>query len=70
MHQDPWTGLGMDNAGVHAGFLAAAIDDWRSGRTSEDDAFRMYRQRRDEHALAGFEFTAEYGRDLSRLRGG
>jgi len=70
MHQDPWTGLGMDNAGVHAGFLAEAIDDWRSGRTSEDEAFRTYRARRDEHALAGFDFTAEYGRDLSRLRSG
>lgn len=70
MHQDPWTGLGMDNAGVHAGFLAQAIDDWRSGRTSEDEAFRTYRARRDEHALPGFNFTAEYGRDLSRLRSG
>lgn len=63
-------GLGMDNAGVHAGFLAQAIDDWRSGRTSEDEAFRTYRARRDEHALPGFNFTAEYGRDLSRLRSG
>src|SRR5262245_28593233 len=69
MHQDPWTGLGMDNAGVHAGFLAEAIDDWRSGRASEDDAFRACRRGRDEHALAGFDFTADYGRDLPRLRG-
>lgn len=67
MHQDPWTGLGMDNAGVHAGFLAEAIDDWRSGRTSEDEAFMTYRMRRDEHALPGFDFTAEFGRDLARL---
>ena len=70
LQQDPWTGFGMDNAGVHAGFLAEAIDDWLSGRSSEDDAFRTYRMRRDQHALPGFDFTAEYGRDLTRLRSG
>ena len=32
LHQDPWTGNGMDNAGVHATFLAEAIDDWLAGR--------------------------------------
>ena len=68
MHQDPWTGLGMDNAGVHAGFLAEAIHAWRSGTATEDVAMRTYGLRRDEHALPGFEFTADYGRDLSRLR--
>lgn len=67
MHQDPWTGFGMDNAGVHAGFLAAAIDDWLAGRTTEDAALEMYRERRDEHAIPGFEFTADHGRDLSTL---
>lgn len=67
MHQDPWSGLGMDNAGRHAGFLAAAIDDWLTGRATEASAFDTYRQRRDEHALSGFDETARYGRDLSLL---
>jgi flavin-dependent dehydrogenase len=66
MHQDPWTGLGMDNAAVHAAFLAEAIDEARSGRASEVDAFGTYRIRCDEHALGGFDYTAATGRDLSR----
>jgi flavin-dependent dehydrogenase len=65
LQQDPWTGLGMDNAGIHAGFLAHSIDDWLTGRTSEEEAFAHYTARRDEHALPGFELTAELGRDLS-----
>ena len=67
MHQDPWTGLGMDNAGVHATFLADAIDDWLSGRTSEADAFATYHRRRDDHALEGWRGTAAAGRDLAQL---
>lgn len=69
MHQDPWTGLGMDNAGVHATFLAEAIDRWLSGRSSETDAFADYARRREEHALDGFNSTARLGRDLSQLVG-
>lgn len=65
--QDPWTGLGMDNAGVHATFLAEAIDHWLSGRRPEADAFAAYAERRAEHALEDFEYTATYGRDLSQL---
>ena len=67
MHQDPWTGLGMDNAGIHATFLAEAIHAWLSGRLSEREALDNYRRRRDEHALPGFEETATLGRDLSQL---
>jgi flavin-dependent dehydrogenase len=65
MHQDPWSGLGMDNAGMHASFLADAIDDWFCGRATEAEAMDRYRRRRDEHALPGFEETAALGRDLS-----
>lgn len=67
--QDPWTGLGMDNAGMHAAFLAEAIDAWLSGRVTETEAFGEYHRRRDEHALPGFAMTADYGRDLSVLAG-
>ena len=67
LHQDPWTGNGMDNAGVHATFLAGAVDDWLSGRVSETEAFARYHARRDEHALADFWETVELGRDLRRL---
>jgi menaquinone-9 beta-reductase len=67
LHQDPWTGLGMDNAGVHATFLADAIDDWLRGRSTEATALETYRNRRDDHALEDFEITARAGRDLSAL---
>ena len=67
MNQDPWSGLGMDNAGIHATFLADAISEWLSGRSDEATAFAAYRERRDEHALAGFDFTANLGRDLRGL---
>lgn len=67
MVQDPWTGLGMDNAATHARFLAEAVDGWLAGRVTEGDALAAYARRRDEHALDGFEFTADLGRDLSRL---
>lgn len=67
--QDPWTGFGMDNAGIHATFLAEAVDDWLAGRRPEPAAFATYAQRRDDHALDGFAYTADFGRDLSRLLG-
>ncbi len=67
LHQDPWTGNGMDNAGVHATFLAAAIDDWLSGRVPEGEAFARYHAQRDEHALTDFRETVELGRDLRQL---
>ena len=67
LNQDPWTGLGMDNASIHACFLAEAIDAWLAGRLDEGAAFEAYARRRDDHALPGFEWTAEHGRDLSTL---
>jgi flavin-dependent dehydrogenase len=68
MHQEPWTGLGMDNAALHATMLADAIDDALSGREDEAAAFSRYHRELDEHALAGFHETAELARDLDRLR--
>jgi flavin-dependent dehydrogenase len=59
LHQDPWTGLGMDMASTHAAFLADTI----AGGTSLD----RYREARDEHALAAFEETVTLARDLSAL---
>ena len=53
--------------GVHATFLAAAIDDWLAGRVSEAEAFARYHAQRDEHALADFRETVELGRDLRQL---
>lgn len=66
--QDPWTGLGMDNAAIHATLLAETLDAVLSGRTPEHDAMADYHRRRDEHALAGFRMTSTLGRDLNSLR--
>lgn len=64
LHQDPWSGHGMDNAGIHAAFLAEALQDWLSGAASEQDALGRYHQRRDEDALAGYSMTVIKSRDL------
>ena len=57
----------MDNAGVHATFLAEAIDDWLSGRHPEDEAFDGYHVRRDDHAMTDLRETVDLGRDLRQL---
>lgn len=67
LHQDPWTGLGIDMASTHATFLADAVSDWLLGRATEEEAIHRYRKARDEHALAGFTETVTLARDLSVL---
>lgn len=64
LHQDPWTGLGMDNAATQAVFLAEAVMAWLRGDATEADVFEGYHRRRDEAAVPGFAFTASVGRDL------
>lgn len=66
IHQDPWTGLGIDMAGVHATFLLDAILDWTAGRTDQQSALRVYQQRRDEHALIPFRETVALAADLRK----
>ncbi len=68
MHVDPWTGEGMDNAAVHATFLAEALDDALAGRASETDALADYHRKRDEHALESMHENIRLGRDLNLLR--
>ncbi len=68
MHQDPWTGLGMDNAAMHATFLAEAVAGILSG-TDESLAWAEFHRRRDEHAMTGFHETADLARNLNALRG-
>lgn len=68
MHVDPWTGEGMDNAAVHATFLAEALEDVLAGRVHERDALAVFHRRRDAHALAGMRENVRLGRDLNLLR--
>ncbi|HYO49519.1 MAG TPA: NAD(P)/FAD-dependent oxidoreductase [Chloroflexia bacterium] len=67
MHQDPWTGLGIDMAGVHATFLAEALLSWFGGSESEADALAKYHARRNEHCMPGYHQTVALGRDLRQL---
>ncbi len=68
MHQDPWSGEGMDHAAAHAGFLTEAIDEVLSGRRGEVEAMASYHSRRDEHALEDLHETTDLATDLNRLR--
>jgi menaquinone-9 beta-reductase len=68
MHQDPWTGVGMDLAGVHATFLAEALLAWLGGDTTESKALADYHRRRNEHALPTYRFTTSIARDLRQFR--
>lgn len=64
LHQDPWTGLGMDMAGTHAAFLADEITAWLRGDATEADALAAYHRRRNKTALEGYRFTVDGARDL------
>jgi 2-polyprenyl-6-methoxyphenol hydroxylase-like FAD-dependent oxidoreductase len=67
IHQDPWTGLGIDMASMHATFLTEALLAWFGGELSEQDALALYHQRRNDHALDGYHQTITLARDLRQL---
>ena len=67
LHQDPWSGRGMDCAGVHATFLAEALAGILNKQRPEEEAFREYHRRRDEHALENYRETVRLAKDLSQL---
>ncbi len=67
LHQDPWTGEGMDNAATSAVYLAEAITAWLAGHVSQADALAGFQTRRDEQLLDGFEECTSLARDLSQL---
>ena len=70
IHQDPWTGRGIDFATTHATFLAEALLDAAAGGNTERDAMLGYHERRDEHGLPGYRETTEFAADISRLSEG
>lgn len=64
MHQDPWSGVGIDKAAVHAGFLADELARWFAGDAAEEEALAAYRARRDADGLASYHLTVARSRDL------
>jgi len=64
MHQDPWSGLGIDKATVQATFLADTLGRWFGGGASEGEALAEYHARRDADGLASYRFTVERSKDF------
>lgn len=65
--QDPWSGQGMDMAGIHATYLADALIGWLVDGIPEAEALDGYHARRNEHGLPVFENTTSLATDLSRI---
>jgi flavin-dependent dehydrogenase len=63
MHQDPWSGLGMDSAGVAAKTLVDTYVEHGDSPGWSD----VYERRRDEQLLDGFHQTVAGAADLSAL---
>ena len=67
MHQDPWSGRGMDMASMHAVFLVEALINWWSGAMPEANALATYHQQRNSHGLEGYRQTVALARDLRQM---
>lgn len=66
MHQDPWTGQGIDMASMHATFLAEELMAWFGGEKSEKEALSAFHARRNEHGLDVYDFTVTVAEDLRK----
>jgi len=69
LHQDPWSGLGIDQAMVQATLLSEALDTWLAGAADEDDTLARYHRCRDADALPRYERTVTLSRNLGRGTG-
>ncbi len=64
MHQDPWSGLGIDKATVQARLLATALGRWFGGEALEGEVLAWYHAQRDADGLASYRFTVERSKDF------
>ncbi len=67
LHQDPWSGRGIDMASVHATFLADAIIDALRGSADERTALSRYHEHRNAHGLGAYHDTVSLAADLRAL---
>ncbi len=67
MHQDPFSGLGMDMASTQATYLAEELLSWFSGAVSEQEALGRYHERRNEHGLPYYRQTVQLAPDLRQM---
>ena len=70
MHQDPWSGRGIDMAAVHGAILADELTPALGGDVPLSDALARYHARRDEHGLELWRQTVTLADDLSVLTSG
>lgn len=70
MHQDPWSGTGIDKAMVHATFLAEALGEWFAGQRAEQAVLAAYHTRRNADGMASYRSTVDLSRDLRQLSAG
>ena len=57
--KDPTTAQGITDSFLDADWMSETVDDVFSGRTSEEEGFAAFQERRDEWALPFFEFTVK-----------
>jgi menaquinone-9 beta-reductase len=67
IHQDPWSGRGIDFAATHATYLAETLLDGALRSDREAESLRRYHVRRDQHGLPGYHETTQFAADLRRL---
>ena len=67
MHQDPWSGQGIDMAAMHGAMLADELTLALHGDVDLLDALARYRTRRDEHGLEAWRETVTKADDLAQL---
>ncbi len=67
MHQDPWSGRGIDMAAVHGAMLADELTPVLHGDADLPDALARYHARRDEHGLDPWRETVTQADDLTQL---
>lgn len=51
LHQDPWSGYGIDMASTCGVYLAEAFLDWFEGTINESTAMERYHRRRNDLAV-------------------
>ena len=67
VHQDPWTGEGMDNASLTAALAADILGEWLCSHITEDEAISRYQAARDARVAGRFDECTTLARDLSQL---
>jgi flavin-dependent dehydrogenase len=61
---DPWSGMGIDHAATHAGFLADSIYRWLCEDASWETAMNEYRNQARHWSNKSYRRTTTYAADL------